>query len=121
MHIIFGDSYKDLPDSYTILELDTFRSPSTGETLVTHCLVETIPLPEFQLAASHKKIHTDLIDAYRKQHWNYCEQAIEQLMGKWNHDLDSFYTDLLVRVNNLRAVPPDEAWTGYIDKEFIPV
>ena len=119
MHIIFGDRYKELPDSYTVLELDTFRSPSTGETLKTYCLVETIPLPEFQLAAAHKQIHADLLAAYREKHWGYCEQAIEQLIGKWNHELDSFYTDLLVRVKNYQAEPPSEGWTGFIDKEFI--
>lgn len=112
MHIIFGDSAAQLPDSYTILELDTFRMQSTDELATAYCVIETIPLSEFPLADAHKKIHADLIQAYKNQHWSYCEQAIEGLMGKWNGDLNSFYTDLLQRVINYKENPPESGWDG---------
>ena len=119
MNIIFGDRYKELPDSYTILELDTFFSPSTGETMKTYCVVESIPLQEFQLADAHKKIHADLIAAYHTRHWKYCEHAIEGLMGKWNNELDSFYVDLLARVKQYQVQDLSDEWTGFIEKEFV--
>jgi hypothetical protein len=121
MHIIFGDHYKQLPDSYTVLELDTFQSPSSGKTMTTYCVVETIPLAEFPMAGAHRKIHADLISAYRGRHWNYCKQAIEQLMGKWNQELDSFYSDLLLRVKTNQESTLTDDWTGVIKKEFTPV
>lgn len=114
MHIIFEDSIKLLPDSYTILELDTFRMPATNELSTAYCVIETIPLAEFPLAEAHKKIHADLIQAYKDQHWLYCEQAIDGLMGKWNGDLNTFYTDLLQRVVNYKETPPNEGWDGTI-------
>ena len=114
MHIIFGDSKNQLPDSFTVLELDTFRMQSTNDLATAYCVIETIPLAEFPLADAHKKIHADLIQAYKNRHWAYCEQAIEGLMGKWNGDLNTFYTDLLQRVVNYKENPPDEAWDGTI-------
>jgi hypothetical protein len=69
---------------------------------------------------SYKKIHADLIDAYGNRHWHYCEQAIAGLMGKWSGELDTFYTDLLTRVNQYKenGVPYD--WTAVRLKETAP-
>lgn len=116
MHIIFGDTINQLPDSYTILELDTFRVQSTDELVTAYCVIEVIPLAEFPKADAHKKIHEDLIQAYKNRHWTYCEQAIEGLTGKWNGDLDTFYSDLLQRVLSLKENPPDATWDGYLIK-----
>lgn len=116
MHIIFGDSVAQLPDSYTILELDTFRVLSTNELATAYCVIETIPLAEFPLADAHKKIHADLIQAYKNRHWAYCEQAIDGLMGKWNGDLNTFYTDLLQRVVELKTKELPIDWDGVIDR-----
>jgi len=33
-------------------------------------------------------------------------------MGKWNGELDSFYTDLLKRVMSYKENEPPEDWTG---------
>lgn len=114
MHIIFGDSVKQLPDSYTVLELDTFKIQSTDDLITAYCVIDTIPLSDFPLAEAHKKIHADLISAYKNQHWNYCEQAIEGLMGKWNGDVDTFYSDLLQRVINYKETPPAPDWDGVL-------
>jgi len=117
MNIIFGDSIDTLPDHYIKLELDTFRITDSNNTVTAYCLVEKMAMDEFATMDSYKKIHVDLLDAYRKQHWNYCEQAIEGLMGKWGGELNTFYTDLLTRVNQHKAngVPPD--WTAVIIKD----
>ena len=36
------------------------------------------------------KIHKELLDFYRQKQWNYCEHAIDYLMGKWNGELDAY-------------------------------
>jgi hypothetical protein len=115
MNIIFGDSIKDIPDNYTVLELDTFKTPN-GSTSVAYCIVEKIPLAEFSKLDSYKKVHADLIENYRRREWTYCEHAIEGLMGKWNGELDSFYIDLLQRVLNYKKTPPGEEWDGSLIK-----
>ena len=117
MNIIFGDSVKQIPDSYTCLELDTFRVPGS-DAMPTWCVVEKIPLNEFPLLDAHKKIHADLIRYYREQQWNYCEQAIQGLMGKWAGELDSFYTDLLQRVMHFKQHPPAADWDHVRTKEL---
>ena len=113
MNIIFGDAIKEIPDSFTILELDTFRT-TADELRTAYCVVETIPLSEFATLDAYKKIHADLIKFYRERQWNYCEHAIEGLMGHWNGELDTFYTDLLKRVMHLKENPPSDDWDGFV-------
>lgn len=119
MNIIFGDSVNTIPDQYTVLELDTFRTDNSDKTITAYCLVEKLALNEFATMESFKKIHADLIDAYRNRHWSYCEQAISGLMGKWSGELDTFYTDLLTRVTQHKenGVPND--WTAVIVKDTV--
>jgi hypothetical protein len=116
MNIIFGDSVDTLPDHYIKLELDTFRIADSNNTVIAYCLVEKLAPDEFATMDSYKKIHTDLLDAYRKQHWNYCEQAIAGLMGRWGGELDTFYADLLKRVLDYKKTPPTESWDGTLIK-----
>jgi hypothetical protein len=111
MNIIFGESINTIPDSYTVLELDTFRLPD-GTVSVAYCVVEKIPLGDFIKLDAYRRVHADLLDNYRAREWTYCEHAIEGLMGKWNSELDSFYTDLLLRVQAHRQTPPDDDWDG---------
>jgi len=112
MNIIFGDSIKEIPDSFTVLELDTFNLVNEGRTATAYCVVEKIPLTELSQSEAYKKIHNDLLENYRRREWTYCEHAIEGLMGKWNGELDSFYTDLLLRVQTFKQNPPGDNWNG---------
>ena len=112
MNIIFGDTAKDLPDGYTILELDTFRLINENRTETAYCLVENLNLSEFSTLDAYKKIHQDLMRCYRERQWSYCEQAIEGLMGRWGGDLDSFYVELLSRVLNYKDHEPALDWDG---------
>jgi len=120
MNIIFGDSINTIPDHSIVLELDTFRTANSDRTITAYCLVEKMALDEFATMESYKKIHADLIDAYRNQHWNYCEQAIEGLTGKWSGELDTFYLDLLARVKKNRHHGVPEDWTAVILKDAGP-
>jgi hypothetical protein len=112
MNIIFGDSIKQIPDSFTVLELDTFNIVSEGRVATAYCVVEKIALAEFDKLEAYKKVHADLVENYRRREWTYCEHAIEGLMGKWNGELDSFYIDLLLRVKDYQQNPPAADWTG---------
>lgn len=113
MNIIFADNLDQLPDNYTCLELDTFRTAS-GLRHKAYCVVEQIPMHELAHVVHWQKIHNDLLTCYRAREWRYCENAIQALMGRWNHELDSFYTDLLNRVKEFKDNPPDDVWDGSI-------
>jgi hypothetical protein len=112
MHIIFGDAVKEIPNRFTVLELDTFKHSESGSLSTAYCVVEKIPLSEFGSLDAHKKIHADLIDNYQSKNWTYCEHAIEALMGRWNAELDSFYSDMLLRVIGHKQTEPAADWDG---------
>jgi hypothetical protein len=116
MNIIFGEALDTIPDNYVVLELDTFVLPPDHKTVTSYCVVEKIALHDFPVLESYKKVHADLIQAYRDQNWEYCEHAIKGLSGRWNGEADSFYDNLFVRVQELKTNPPGEGWTGYIDR-----
>jgi hypothetical protein len=118
MHIIFGDAVKEIPDSFTVLELDTFWLTNEDCTVTAYCVVEKIPLAEFPLIAANKELHSNLIKYYRKKQWNFCEQAIDSLMGKWNGELDTFYKDLLSRILELKTTQLDDSWQGTITRQY---
>lgn len=113
MNIIFGDAVNTIPNSYTVLELDTFRLPD-NTTSVAYCVVEKIPLTEFDKLEAYRKVHADLLVNYRAREWTYCEHAIEGLVGKWNGELDSFYSNLLLRVINYKQNQPPDDWDGIL-------
>jgi hypothetical protein len=115
MNIIFGDSISEIPDSFTVLELDTFRL-ADGSRSTAYCVVEKIPLAEFDKLEAYRKVHSDLLTNYRAREWTYCEHAIEGLMGKWNGELDSFYSNLLLRVMSYQLTPPANEWDGCLIK-----
>ena len=112
MNIIFNDSLNDIPNSFTVLELDTFNLVNEDRTATAYCIVEKIPLVEFDKIDAYKQVHSDLMSNYRSREWTYCEHAIEGLMGKWDGELDSFYSDLLLRVIVHKQNPPEDDWTA---------
>lgn len=111
MNIISGHQRHLVPDSYTVLELDTFRTQS-GMRETVYCVIENIPLQDFPVLDAYVKVHHDLMQAYRDRDWQYCQSAISGLMGRWNGELDSFYQDLADRVANLCEQIVDEDWDG---------
>jgi len=116
MNIIFGDALESIPNNYTVLELDTFVLLPDGAARTSYCVIEKVPLTDFPVMEAFIKVHTDMMQAYRDQNWDYCLHAISGLIGRWNGELDSFYTNLLQRVENYQANPPGSDYTGFVDK-----
>jgi len=115
MNIIFKNNSANLDQKYTILDLDTFSFPD-GTLHTACCVVENIPIMELPLTESLKDLHANLIKNYGSRDWNYCEQAIEQLMGKWGGELDTFYQALLHRITALKTTNLTDSWTPVIPK-----
>lgn len=119
MNIIFGEP-SQLPDKYTILELDQFRLPPDGKVISSYCIVEKIPLEEIPLIDNYRELHRNCIQGYRNQNWEFCEQSISALRGRWNNELDSFYEHLLQRIALLKTQTLPEDWDGVVDKVQTP-
>lgn len=111
MNIIYGNRRHLVPDSYTVLELDTFQTPA-GNRETAYCVIENIALQDFPVLDAYIKVHHDLMQAYRDRNWEYCESAIAGLIGRWNGELDSFYKDLAERVTQLRDQELKPDWDG---------
>ena len=97
MQIIFSNDIESIQDKYIVLQLDTFRMPA-GELRTAWAVVGSVPLSEFMCIDADRELHRNLIVEYQSRNWEYCKQAIEHLKGRWNKDLDSFYDNLLLRI-----------------------
>jgi hypothetical protein len=115
MNIIFKENAEEIAKKHTVLDLDTFQFPD-GTIHTACCVVEQVPIMELATVSSLKDLHENLILNYAKQDWNYCEQALEHLMGKWGGELDSFYTELKTRIESFKTQPLDHNWTPVILK-----
>ena len=113
MNIIFGDSAaQQAQEKYIVLELDTFQVDQQLTT--TYALVERVTLMEMLSLDTFKELHSNLLKEYRKRNWKYCEDAVDHLRGKWNGEIDTFYTILIERIQDLKTQTLDDAWTGVI-------
>ena len=117
MNIILGEeTVQPLRERYTVLSLDTFLIKGQDQPIRSYCVIETMPLAEIKQAEQWQDLHENLMINYGRQNWNFCEQAIEHLQGKWNRELDSFYQDLLVRVRARQDHGVDPAWSPVIQR-----
>ena len=117
MNIIFGSELTEqIQTRYTILELDTFNLLPSDQVKTAYCLIQFIPIEEMIEIQSLKDLHSNLLAEYRKRNWRYCEDVIEHLTGKWGGEVDTFYSELFQRIQNLKQADLSEDWTGRVDK-----
>lgn len=118
MNIVVGEeNAQPLRDRYTVLSLDTFRIAGQDHLIKSFCVVETVPLQEVKKIDQWQDLHENLMINYGRQNWNYCEQALEHLRGRWNRELDSFYQDLSQRIESRKPHGVDPAWSPVIDRK----
>ena len=117
MNIIFGDNIAELArEKYTVLELDTIVMTGPDQTATAYAIVEKIPLEEMSTLDRFQDLHSNLMKEYRKRNWKYCEDAIGHLQGRWNTEIDTFYSDLYDRIQSLKTQSLSDNWTGAIIK-----
>lgn len=116
LNIIFGQrEANQLKEKYIVLELDTVTFGNSNPVPV-YCLIENMPLDELPKAEKYKELHADLIKNYGNRNWDFCLQAIDQLIGFWGRQVDSFYEVLTARIIGFKEKEPDESWTPIIKK-----
>ena len=109
MNIIFETEVTpEIEEKYILLELDTFRRTSDGQVRKSFCVLtnEDITLQEIAIIEKQKELHNNLIKNYKKQDWNYCQEAISNLQGKWKGEVDTFYSVLSNRIKEFNAKDP---------------
>lgn len=111
MNIIFGQqNVNEIDDRYILLELDTVKVRESS--MPTYCLIEKLGLEDVFALDNHRALHANMVKNYRLQNWDFCEQAIEHLKGKWNGELDSFYLKIIDRITEFRKHPLPDNWDG---------
>lgn len=118
MNIIFGDAIKQIPSDFVVLELDTIIMEPMKYKLTTWCVISDEGVTSKETSNRHKKIHNDLMIEYRNQNWSECLKLINELLGSWNGEVDTFYQELQKRVENFKNSPPDPGWDGAIVKQI---
>jgi hypothetical protein len=120
MNIIFGDTVKQIADTHTVLELETFKLIPSDRLVTSYCVIDNLPLEEFARLAANKNIHQQLIEQYKQQNWEFCRSAVHSLTGCWNGEMDTFYQHLSKRIDEYAANPPGSDWTGVVIKDVLP-
>jgi len=117
MNIIFGKQAADeIAQKYTVLELDTIKFVPSNSLTTAYAVVENVPIQDLPKLSFQKDLHQDLMENYRKGDWNFCGQAIENLVGCFNGELDSFYAELQSRINNYKDNDPGDTWDSAIER-----
>ena len=117
MKVIFGKQQAEqVGNRMTILELDAFFQPGLDEPITAYAVIDNtaIPLQEIPVLENFVELHNNMMLEYQKQNWNFCEQAIEHLQGRWKGELDSFYIEMTSRLVDLRQKDLPKDWNGII-------
>jgi hypothetical protein len=120
MLVVFGKDKADrLKERMTVLELDTFMQPGLDEPVTAYAVIEVqdIPLQELPQLENMTTLHNTMWVEYNARRFDFCEQAMEHLRGKWKGTLDSFYEEFGARIKQLKASQLDENWSGVIYKD----
>lgn len=118
MQIIFGEPPKELAEKYITLELDTIQYADNAEPITAYCVIggENVTLEEVSALKQYADMHKALMNNYRKQNWDFCEQAIDSLRGKFKGEMDSFYDVLELRIRDYKNGNTTSEWDGVLRK-----
>jgi hypothetical protein len=100
MEIIFGrENAEMLREKYTVLDLETIEQD--GQSLEIFCLIpaDKISIADLPTLAQWTKLHEDFLAGYHKKEYKYCKECIEHLRGKFGGELDTFYDEILRRID----------------------
>lgn len=100
MEIIFGrDNAEKLREKYTILDLEVIDVDGTPFEVFCLLTAEKIGLGDLPNLDKWIKLHNEFLEGYKKKEYDYCKQCIEHLTGKFGGELDTFYEEILRRIN----------------------
>ena len=117
MNIMFEESItEEARQKYILLELDTFYFENSKKTSTAYCLVEQAPIQEMIILDQFVNLHDNLIKNYKLQNWKFCEDALEHLVGKWGGELDTFYENIISRINEFKVTVLSPEWNAVIHR-----
>lgn len=119
MHIILTEeNASHLREKYIVLELDLVRLEEDSEPVPAFCVIsfDDVAVEDIANIDRYKTLHEKLIKNYRERNWEFCEQALEHLPGKWKGAMDTFYVEMMKRIDKYKKESPSEEWDPAINK-----
>ena len=117
MNIIFDtENIEAIKSNAVVLELDTFYFSKLDKTTTAYCVIDNIKITEFDKITQIKKLHADLIDAYKCKNFKLCQDLIKVLQGSFDSEVDSFYNEIEKRIQNLNVEHSNKNWSSVIKK-----
>jgi len=119
VHIILTeDNAKHLREKYIVLELDLVRLEENADPVPAFCVVsfDDVSVDDILHIERYQALHGKLIENYRNRNWDFCEQALEHLSGKWKGTVDTFYLEMMKRIAKYKNNDPGEDWDPAIQK-----
>lgn len=119
MYIIFGDQHvEQLKESYILLPLDRVRVKEDIAPVQSWCVItqEEIGDDDAGHVSEIALLHEKLMYSYGRKDWDFCERALQELHGKFQGTLDSFYEELSQRIDKYKQQDPGQEWDGIYDK-----
>jgi len=123
LNIIFGEEQREkIGDKYIVLPLDKVGVKGEYSPTQLYAILgsESITLGEMPVLEQTIELHKKLIENYVKADWNFCEQALTHLKGKFGGEIDSFYNILETRIREykINGLPPEWDGTFYNNNSF---
>lgn len=100
MQLIFGKENAELlRERFTVLDLETLEVE--GKQLEVYCLIpgDKLSLTELPYLEKYVQLHNDFLVGYANKQYDYCRQCVDYLRGKFGGELDSFYDEILKRID----------------------
>ena len=100
MQLIFGrDNAEKLREKYTVLDLEIVEVE--GKPLEVFCLIpgEKIGFTDLPQLDKLIQLHNDFLNGYNTQQYEFCRQCVEHLTGKFGGEVDTFYEEIIKRIN----------------------
>lgn len=105
MDIIFGrKNAEKLREKYTVLDLETVEKE--GHSLEVFCLIpaDKIAITDLPKLEEWVKLHNDFLAGYHNGHYDFCRQCADHLKGKFGGEVDSFYEEIIRRIDEVDPV-----------------
>jgi hypothetical protein len=118
MNIIFDTENLDqIKNNNILLELDTFYFTKQDKIATAYCVVDNFKITEFAMIDQQQKLHAEMISAYKNKNFVLCQDLLEQLVGTFNGEVDSFYAELTNRIIKLDSAQLSNDWNPIICRE----
>lgn len=102
MDIIFGRANAEkLREKYTVLDLETIEKEGHSIEVFVLIPADKIGIMDLPQLEGWVKLHNDFLEGYKDKHYKFCRDCITELKGKFGGEVDTFYDEILRRINEV--------------------